>query len=109
VERNSKRRSGNGSPFFALADGFRKRAFATGGDNDAKMDGARSDTAPVAPTSKSAVSRISKSANLEWLNGRRSFGALPIGKSAISRFGNLRYGAGRGCARLRQEANNASF
>jgi hypothetical protein len=41
------------------------------------------DTAPVAPTSKSAVSRISKSANLERLNGRWSFGALPIWKSAI--------------------------
>ena len=38
---------------------------------------------PVAPTSKSAVSRISKSATLETLNGCGSFGALPIWKSAI--------------------------
>ncbi len=40
-------------------------------------------TAPVAPTSKSAVSRISQSASLEISNGHPRFEALPIRKSAI--------------------------
>src|ERR1035441_4666355 len=43
----------------------------------------RLDTAPVAPTSQSAVSWISKSASLTMLNGRWCFGAPPIEKSAI--------------------------
>jgi Fe-S-cluster containining protein len=38
---------------------------------------------PVAPTSKSAVSRISKSANRERLNGRGHFRAPPIWKPAL--------------------------
>jgi hypothetical protein len=49
--------------------------------------GAHLDTAPVAPTSQSAVSRISKSASLETTDRRRGFEGLPIWKSAIRQVG----------------------
>jgi len=57
-----------------------------------RAKGDRKSLVNVAQTSKSAVSRISKSA------GHPNSTALPTWKSAHSRFGNLRYGLA-GCVR----------